>query len=64
MSDIDTTDEVEQPQSTAERRHPAEVTADRLDDHRSRYADRLTPREAEALGVVWRALTAIAEGHR
>lgn len=48
----------------APRRHPAEVTADRLGDHYEAYFDKLTQRERDYIGVVRHALQQIAEGDR
>ena len=41
------------------RRHPAQVSADRLHDHAAKYADYLTPREMKALGAIIVALDQI-----
>ena len=49
---------------STQRRHPAEVTADRLGDHYETYFDRLTQLERDYIGVVRRALQDIAEGNR
>lgn len=46
------------------RRHPAEVTYDRLVNDSERYADRLSGREKDAIGEVCQALWEIAEGSR
>lgn len=46
------------------RRHPAEVTADRLGDDYQRYFDQFTQRERDYIGVVRHALQEIAEGER
>lgn len=48
----------------APRRHPAEVTADRLGDHYEQWFDKLTQSERDYIGVVRRALQDIAEGTR
>lgn len=49
------------PAETAEqrkaRRHPAEVTADRISEHIAAYSDHLTPREVVALDHAHRVLT-------
>ncbi len=47
--------------SGPERRHPAEVTADRLLHAYERWSDRLTGAEGLAIGTVCRALTRIAQ---
>lgn len=44
------------------RRHPAEVTVDRLIQHSMDYSDQLTGYEKDAIGVVINALNEIAEG--
>lgn len=46
------------------KRHPAEVTADRLLEHYERYCDKLTGTERDAVGTVRHALQEIAEGKR
>lgn len=46
------------------RRHPAQVTADRLAEHLEAYADQLTPRELGAIERTVTALAAIASGAR
>lgn len=46
------------------RRHPAEVTADRLSDAYERYYDLMDGAEREALSHVAHALREIAEGKR
>ena len=46
------------------RRHPAQVTLDRLVDSSIAYDDRLNARERKAIGVVSRALMEIARGDR
>jgi hypothetical protein len=43
------------------RRHPAEVTSDRLADHSERWHDRLSGEERDAIGLVRNALERIAE---
>lgn len=48
----------------AARRHPAQVTVDRLTDHLDEFADYLTNRDRVAFGRVCDALTQIAEGKR
>ena len=45
----------------ASRRHPAEVTSDRLGDHYERWVDRLTGEERDAISLVRFALERIAE---
>lgn len=50
-------------ETRAPRRHPADVTADRLIDHACAW-DTFEPREREALGLVVDALREIAEGTR
>jgi hypothetical protein len=50
--------------SKAARRHPAQVTVDRLTDHLDEFADYLTNRDRAAFGRVCDALTLIAEGKR
>ena len=49
---------------TRDRRHPAQVTADRLGDHAKAFEDQLTPREVTAFGRVILALEAVAAGER
>jgi hypothetical protein len=49
---------------TTARRHPADVTSDRLGDAYERYYDKLTPSERQALSDVRHALQEIAEGNR
>jgi len=49
---------------TASRRHPADVTADRLVDHSMKYGDKLDGHEKDAIGEVIHALREIAEGER
>ncbi|WP_158714315.1 hypothetical protein [Kitasatospora aureofaciens] len=46
---------------TAGRRHPSEVTADRLTGHYERWYDRLTDQEREVIGTVRAALHRIAD---
>lgn len=46
------------------RRHPAEVTADRLGDHYERDYDKLEGDEREAITLIRFALQEIAEGNR
>lgn len=46
------------------RRHPAEVTSDRLGQHYEDYLDKLTRNEREAISDVRWALQEIAEGNR
>lgn len=48
----------------APRRHPADVTADRLVKHYEDWYDRLEPRERDDIGNVVQALREIAEGNR
>jgi hypothetical protein len=48
----------------SERRHPAQVTADRLTDHYEQYFDQLDGLERDALGRIANALREIAEGER
>lgn len=50
--------------STTGRRHPCEVTADRLTDHLTEYADYLTLRDRIAAERVLAALQQIARGER
>ena len=47
-----------------DRRHPAEVTADRLLSAVERWHDKFTPQERDAIGLVRFALWQIAEGER
>lgn len=47
-----------------DRRHPAQVTADRLGEALEKFADRLTPNETQAIAVAFAALTDIGEGRR
>lgn len=49
---------------TPVRRHPAEVTADRLTEDAIRYADKLDGHEKDAFGTVINALQQIANGER
>jgi hypothetical protein len=44
-----------------DRRHPAEVTADRLGEHYEKWYDRLSVGERDAIGKVRYALQRIAE---
>ena len=44
------------------RRHPCEVTADRLGDHYERYYDRMTGSEREQLSQVKYTLEQLARG--
>jgi len=46
------------------RRHPTEVTADRLGDHYEQYFNQLSQQERDYIGVVRNALQEIAEGNR
>jgi hypothetical protein len=46
------------------KRHPAEVTSDRLGDHYERWADRLSGEERDAISLVRYALERIAEEDR
>jgi hypothetical protein len=46
------------------RRHPAQVTADRLADHMIEFADYLTPRDRQSLEKVVATLVQIADGVR
>lgn len=46
------------------RRHPADVTADRLTDDAIKYADKLDGYEKDAFGTVINALQQIAGGER
>jgi hypothetical protein len=46
------------------RRHPAQVTADRLADHMIEFADYLTPRDRQSLEKVIATLVQIADGVR
>lgn len=46
------------------RRHPAEVTADRLGDAVGRWADKFTPGERDEIGYIIWALEEIADGAR
>lgn len=48
----------------AARRHPAQVTADRLTDHLVEFADYLTNRDRVAFERVRIALAQIADGER
>lgn len=47
-----------------EKRHPTEVTSDRLGDHYERYYDKLTGSERAAVTAVRFALQEIADGER
>jgi hypothetical protein len=47
---------------TIPRRHPAEVTSDRLGDAVSRWADQFTPEERDMVGIIRHRLEQIAEG--
>jgi hypothetical protein len=49
---------------TLPRRHPAQVTADRLGNDYATYFEQLTPDERNAIGLVRQALDEIAEGQR
>lgn len=44
------------------RRHPAEVTSDRLGDAITEYADQFTPEELDMVGQIRHRLASIAEG--
>lgn len=44
------------------RRHPAEVTCDRLGEHYEEYFDDLTAGERDAISTIREALERIAEG--
>jgi hypothetical protein len=46
------------------RRHPADVTADRLLDHVERWHDKFEPAERDALSLVRYVLQTIADGER
>lgn len=46
------------------RRHPAEVTADRLTDDVTRWTELFDGDERDAVGIVVNALREIAEGQR
>lgn len=46
------------------RRHPAEVTSDRLLDAVDRYREQFTGEERDMIGIIRHALEAIAEGSR
>lgn len=46
------------------RRHPAEVTSDRLGDAAARWYDQFTPEELDMLAQIRHALEEIAEGKR
>lgn len=46
------------------RRHPAEVTADRLTQHAEEYVDKLDGQERDDFGIVIHILQEIAEGNR
>jgi hypothetical protein len=46
------------------RRHPAEVVSDRLGNIVTKYGDRLTGAELDAVAMVRQALEEIAEGKR
>jgi hypothetical protein len=46
------------------RRHPAEVTSDRLKDHYEQWHGKFSPAEHSSFEVVIRALEEIAEGAR
>lgn len=52
------------PYGPSTRRHPAELTADRLGADYERYYDKLSDRERDAISVVRNALFEIAEGKR
>jgi hypothetical protein len=47
--------------STTKRRHPCEVTSDRLADHIGAYFDQLSPAERDAVAHVRHILETIAE---
>jgi hypothetical protein len=47
-----------------ERRHPCEVTADRLADHYERWFAVFSQSELDAIGIVREALLQIAENQR
>lgn len=49
---------------TVDRRHPCQVTSDRLSDHSARYNDLLDGRERDALALVRHVLEEIADGAR
>jgi hypothetical protein len=55
-------DDVDDGEGGRSRRHPGDVTADRLDDHLADYATRLSPREVDAIRTAQRALSSIALG--
>lgn len=46
------------------RRHPAEVTADRLMEAISRWGDKLSQQERDYISVITHALDQIAQGDR
>lgn len=46
------------------KRHPAEVTSDRLGDAVTRWGDKMTGQELDAIGQIRHALEEIAEGRR
>lgn len=46
------------------RRHPAEVTADRLGDAVTRWVDKFDAAERDEIGHIIHALDEIAEGQR
>ena len=48
----------------ADRRHPAEVTSDRLLDAVERWHDKFTGEERDMIGQIRQALFEIAEGER
>ena len=47
-----------------DRRHPAEVTSDRLLDAVERWHDKFTGEERDMIGMIRHALSEIAEGER
>jgi hypothetical protein len=49
---------------SVKRRHPAEVTSDRLAEASERWYDRLTGEERDMIGLLRHALEQIAEGMR
>lgn len=50
--------------NTTRRRHPAQVTADRLGDAVANFAWQFTPAERDQIGEIIHALEEIAQGNR
>lgn len=62
--DLPTMNDLTGPAPLAGRRHPAQVTADRLGEALEKFADQLTPNETVAIAVAFGALNDIGEGRR